>query len=140
MEELREYLEASSPALREATAERARKAFKCDRFSDFVDIFRAHLPANPGARACYVVIDEAQRMLQWRGEPVLNALLRLGELSCRKVIVILIGEQGWDTFCSTARTTPHEGITFRRIQRRRFDTYYSESDRRTRTRRYTTGF
>ena len=39
VEELREYLEASSPALREATAERARKAFKCDRFSDFVDIF-----------------------------------------------------------------------------------------------------
>ncbi len=112
VEELREYLEASSPALREATAERARKAFKCDRFSDFVDIFRAHLPANPGARACYIVIDEAQRMLQWRGEPVLNALLRLGELSCRKVIVILIGEQGWDTFCSTARTTPHEGIYF----------------------------
>ena len=34
---------------------------------------------------------------------MLNALLRLGELSCRKVIVILIGEQGWDTFCSTAR-------------------------------------
>ena len=29
---------------------------------------------------------------------MLNALLRLGELSCRKVIVILIGEQGWDTF------------------------------------------
>ena len=43
---------------------------------------------------------------------MLNALLRLGELSCRKVIVILIGEQGWDTFCSTARTTPHEGIYF----------------------------
>jgi len=112
VEELREYLEACSPTLREATAERAKKALKCDKCSDFVDVLRAHLPGHSGARACYVVIDEAQRMLQWRGEPVLNALLRLSELSCRKVIVIFIGEQGWDTFCSTARTTPHEGVYF----------------------------
>ena len=58
-------------------------------------------------------------MLQWRGEPVLNAFLRLAELSCRKVIVIFIGEQGWDTFCSASGTTPYEvAFTFRRTLER----------------------
>lgn len=112
VEELTPYLVRSSESLRRASAEQVKKALKCDRFSDLVEILRAHLPASPGARACYVVVDEAQRMLQWRGEPVLNAFLRLAELSCRKVIVIFIGEQGWDTFCSASGTTPYEGVYF----------------------------
>jgi len=112
VEELTPYLLESSELLRNASAEQLRKALKCDRYSDLVEILRAYLPGSPGARACYVIVDEAQRMLSWRGEPVVSALLRLGELSCRKVIVILIGEQGWDTFCSVAGTTPYEGVYF----------------------------
>ena len=111
-EELTPYLMECSEFLREASAEQVKKAMKCDRYSYLVEILRTHLPASPSARACYVVVDEAQRMLQWRGEPVVSALLRLGELSCRKVIVIFIGEHGWDTFCSVAGTTPYEGVYF----------------------------
>ena len=112
VEELREKLIESSKELREASAEQRKKALRCDRFSDLVEILRAYLPSEASALATYIVVDGAQRLLQWRGEPVLNALLHLAELSCRKVIVIFIGEQGWDTFCSSAGTTPYEGVYF----------------------------
>lgn len=36
-----------------------KKVLKCDRFSDLVEILRAYLSASSGARACYVVVDEA---------------------------------------------------------------------------------
>ena len=112
VEELREVFIEHSTVLRDATAEQRKKALKCDRFSDLVEILKAYLPSAPSAPATYVVIDGAQRLLQWRGEQVLNSLLHLAELSCRKVIVIFIGEQGWDTFCSTAGPTPYEGVYF----------------------------
>lgn len=112
VEELSEVLIENSKVLRDASAEQRKKALKCDRFSDLVEILKAYLPSEPSALATYVVIDGAQRLLQWRGEPVLNSFLHLAELSCRKVIVIFIGEQGWDTFCSTSGTTPYEGVYF----------------------------
>jgi origin recognition complex subunit 5 len=112
VEELEWFMREHSAALRDAAPDVAKKMLKCDRFSDLVEILRTHLPSSPSARAAYVVVDEAQRLLQWRGEPVLSALLRLAELSCRKVIVILIGDQGWDAFCSAAGATPHEGVYF----------------------------
>ena len=49
VEELREYLEASSPALREATAERAKRRSSVTGLATLW-IFFARLPANPGAR------------------------------------------------------------------------------------------
>ncbi len=112
VEELSEVLIANSKVLRDASAEQRKKALKCDRFSDLVEILKAYLPSEPSALATYVVIDGAQRLLQWRSEQVLNSFLHLAELSCRKVIVIFIGEQGWDTFCSTSGTTPYEGVYF----------------------------
>jgi len=112
VEELSEFLIENSKVLRDASAEQRKKALKCDRFSDLVEILKAYLPSEPSALATYVVIDGAQRLLQWRGEQVLNSFLHLAELSCRKVIVIFIGEQGWDTFCSSSGRVPYEGVYF----------------------------
>lgn len=69
-------IEELAPYLRGLT----EKQMRCDRLADLVAILSKGLP--PDGPAVYLVIDEATRLLDWKGaEPLLPALMKLSELT-----------------------------------------------------------
>ena len=87
------------------------KDLKCDRLTDLVAILRKGLPrGNP---AVYLVIDEATRLLDWKGsESLLPALMKLAELTERNVGCILIATPGWDAFRTASGARPPVPVFF----------------------------
>lgn len=56
------------------------KQLRCNNLADLVSLLTKGLP--PDAPAVYLVIDEATRLLDWKGaEPLLPTLMKLSELS-----------------------------------------------------------
>jgi origin recognition complex subunit 5 len=77
------------------------KDLRCDRMADLVSILRRGLP--PGNPAVFVVIDEATRLVDWKGaDALLPALMKLSELTERNVGCVLVATPGWDAFRSAA--------------------------------------
>ena len=87
------------------------KDLRCDRMADLVSILRRGLPAdNP---AVFVVIDEATRLLDWKGaDLMLPALMKLSELTERNVGCVLVATPGWDAFRSAAGARPPAPVFF----------------------------
>ena len=87
------------------------KDLRCDRMADLVSILRRGLPVdNP---AVFVVIDEATRLLDWKGADVmLPALMKLSELTERNVGCVLVATPGWDAFRSAAGARPPAPVFF----------------------------
>lgn len=92
------------------------KDLKCDRLTDLVAILRKGLPrGNP---AVYLVIDEATRLLDWKGsESLLPALMKLAELTERNVGCILIATPGWDAFRTASGARPPRARVLRRVHK-----------------------
>ena len=56
------------------------KQMRCDRLADLKSLLSKGLP--PNGPAIYVVIDDATRLLEWRGgELILPALMKLSEMT-----------------------------------------------------------
>jgi len=87
------------------------KDLRCDRMADLVSILRRGLPVdNP---AVFVVIDEATRLLDWKGaDLMLPALMKLSELTERNVGCVLVATPGWDAFRSAAGARPPAPVFF----------------------------
>ena len=87
------------------------KDLRCDRMADLVSILRRGLPQdNP---AVFVVIDEATRLLDWKGaDLILTALMKLSELTERNVGCVLVATPGWDAFRSAAGARPPAPVFF----------------------------
>ena len=87
------------------------KDLRCDPMADLVSILRRGLPAdNP---AVFVVIDEATRLLDWKGaDLMLPALMKLSELTERNVGCVLVATPGWDAFRSAAGARPPAPVFF----------------------------
>jgi origin recognition complex subunit 5 len=74
---------------------------RCDRLADLVTTLRRGIRAD--SPAIYLVIDEATRLLDWKGETqLLPALMKLSELTGRNVGTVLVATPGWDAFRSSA--------------------------------------
>ena len=74
---------------------------RCDRLADLVTTLRRGIRAD--SQAIYLVIDEATRLLDWKGETqLLPALMKLSELTGRNVGTVLVATPGWDAFRSSA--------------------------------------
>ena len=87
------------------------KDLRCDRMADLVSILRRGLP--PDNPAVFVVIDEATRLLDWKGaDAILTALMKLSELSERNVGCVLVATPGWDAFRSAAGARPPAPVFF----------------------------
>lgn len=70
-------VEELAPHLSGLTEKQLRR---CDRLADLVSIVTKGL--HPDGPAIYIVIDEATRLLDWKGaEPLLPALMKLSELT-----------------------------------------------------------
>jgi origin recognition complex subunit 5 len=87
------------------------KDLRCDRMADLVSILRRGLP--PGNPAVFVVIDEATRLVDWKGaDALLPALMKLSELTERNVGCVLVATPGWDAFRSAAGARPPAPVFF----------------------------
>ena len=79
----------------------SEKPARCDRLADLVSTLRRGI--RPDSPAIYLVIDEATRLLDWKGEQqLLPALMKLSELTGRNVGTVLVATPGWDAFRSAA--------------------------------------
>ena len=79
----------------------SEKSARCDRLADLVSTLRRGI--RPDSPAIYLVIDEATRLLDWKGEQqLLPALMKLSELTGRNVGTVLVATPGWDAFRSAA--------------------------------------
>jgi origin recognition complex subunit 5 len=87
------------------------KDLRCANLADLVQILRKGLPeAGP---AVFLVIDEATRVLDWRGgEHLLPALMKLAELTGRNVGCVLVATQGWDAFRTAGGARPPVPVFF----------------------------
>ena len=67
----------------------SEKSARCDRLADLVSTLRRGI--RPDSPAIYLVIDEATRLLDWKGEQqLLPALMKLSELTGRNVGTVLV--------------------------------------------------
>ena len=101
-EELEPHLVARDPAAAPP---------RCDRLADLITLLHDGLP--PDGPAVYLVIDEATRLLDWKGaDAFLPALTKLSELTRRNVAAVFVATPGWDAFRSAAGVRPPQPLFF----------------------------